>query len=114
MGIQGTQIAHKLVYTKVSCFFSDRSFRCGYIAELDHQIFFPAHAGNKAATHEHDFLSLHTAAAVAANKDSQLQLHAAGSKPPPPSHGLHTPPPFLSHLCYSRNRICTRRSTVGR
>ncbi|XP_062198725.1 transcription factor BIM2-like isoform X2 [Phragmites australis] len=39
--------------------------------------------GNKAATHEHDFLSLHTAAAA---KDSPLQLH--DSKPPPPSQGL--------------------------
>ncbi|RLN34636.1 pentatricopeptide repeat-containing protein [Panicum miliaceum] len=37
--------------------------------------------GNKAATHEHDFLSLYTAAA----KDAPLQLH--DSKPPPPSQG---------------------------
>ncbi|WVZ65294.1 hypothetical protein U9M48_014685 [Paspalum notatum var. saurae] len=39
--------------------------------------------GNKAATHEHDFLSLYTAAAN--NKDAPLLLH--DSKPPPP------PPP---------------------
>uniref|UniRef100_K3ZSM4 BHLH domain-containing protein n=1 Tax=Setaria italica TaxID=4555 RepID=K3ZSM4_SETIT len=38
--------------------------------------------GNKAATHEHDFLSLYTAAAA---KDSPLQLH--DSKSPPPSQG---------------------------
>nr|CAB3457343.1 unnamed protein product [Digitaria exilis] len=40
-------------------------------------------AGNKAATHEHDFLSLYTAASAA--KDSPLQLH--DSKSPPPSKG---------------------------
>ncbi|XP_039795593.1 transcription factor BIM2-like isoform X2 [Panicum virgatum] len=39
--------------------------------------------GNKAATHEHDFLSLYTAAAN--YKDAPLQLH--DSKPPPPSQG---------------------------
>ncbi|TVU09921.1 hypothetical protein EJB05_43420 [Eragrostis curvula] len=38
--------------------------------------------GNKAATHEHDFLSLYTAAAAAA-KDSPLELHA-DAKPAPP------------------------------
>ncbi|GJN33704.1 hypothetical protein PR202_gb22325 [Eleusine coracana subsp. coracana] len=42
-------------------------------------------AGNKAATHEHDFLSLYTPASAA--KDSPLQLHAE-SKPPPPSQGF--------------------------
>ncbi|XP_062193730.1 transcription factor BIM2-like isoform X8 [Phragmites australis] len=41
-------------------------------------------AGNKAATHEHDFLSLYTATAAA--KDSPLPLH--DSKAPPPSQGL--------------------------
>lgn len=41
-------------------------------------------AGNKAATHEHDFLSLYAAAAAA---DSPLLLH--DSKAPPPSQGLH-------------------------
>ncbi|PAN12939.1 hypothetical protein PAHAL_2G302200 [Panicum hallii] len=41
--------------------------------------------GNKAATHEHDFLSLYTATTAAANKDSPLQLH--DSKPLPPSQG---------------------------
>ncbi|XP_062193726.1 transcription factor BIM2-like isoform X5 [Phragmites australis] len=40
--------------------------------------------GNKAATHEHDFLSLYTATAAA--KDSPLPLH--DSKAPPPSQGL--------------------------
>ncbi|KAL5201314.1 hypothetical protein ABZP36_035668 [Zizania latifolia] len=40
--------------------------------------------GNKATTHEHDFLSLYTVAAAA--KGPALQLHDA--KPPPPSQGL--------------------------
>ncbi|XP_039819827.1 transcription factor BIM2-like isoform X3 [Panicum virgatum] len=39
--------------------------------------------GNKAATHEHDFLSLYTAAT--ASKDAPLQLH--DSMPHPPSQG---------------------------
>ncbi|ONM22431.1 Transcription factor BIM3 [Zea mays] len=42
--------------------------------------------GNKAATHEHDFLSLYAAAAAAAAaKDAPLLLH--DSKTPPPSQG---------------------------
>ncbi|KAL6844676.1 hypothetical protein ACP4OV_025335 [Aristida adscensionis] len=42
--------------------------------------------GNKATAHEHDFLSLYSAAAAAAAKDSSLQLH--DSKPSPTSQGL--------------------------
>lgn len=52
-------------------------------------------AGNKAATHEHDFLSLYAAATAAAAKDSTLLLHDSKAPPPPPSQGLHaqnTPP----------------------
>jgi len=41
-------------------------------------------AGNQAATHEHDFLSLYAAAA----KDAPLLLHDSKA-PPPVSQGLH-------------------------
>ena len=42
-------------------------------------------AGNKAATHEHDFLSLYAAAAAA--KEAPLLLHDSKA-PPPASQGL--------------------------
>ncbi|GJM98518.1 hypothetical protein PR202_ga15541 [Eleusine coracana subsp. coracana] len=69
----------------VSCV---RFVRRGYIAELIRILLVElARAGNKAATHEHDFLSLYTPAAAA--KDSPLQLHAESKPPPPlPSQGF--------------------------
>uniref|UniRef100_J3MYF9 BHLH domain-containing protein n=1 Tax=Oryza brachyantha TaxID=4533 RepID=J3MYF9_ORYBR len=71
-------------------------------------VFAPRNAGNKATTHEHDFLSLCTAAA---KDSSSLQLHDA--KPSPPSQDLRGVAEFGNFSGKSRSGRAEEHKSIG-